>query len=165
MAPNAPCGSGTVKHMPGEYKQQVAYGLPEVTQPCAFCHQPCGCEAVAAAGGAHDHTLAGSTVQAAAFYKQHLPVHWLEEINLADLHEPRVQKEEAAVENAAAAAAASTAAHWHRCWMVDAVDCPLQCETHLKLVDTQTRSLGPKSLVSLVRPPSEVCARQVISCK
>ena len=60
--------------MPGEYKQQVAYGLPEVTQPCAFCRRQC-CELVAAFVGARDQILADSKVQAAAFYKQHLTEH------------------------------------------------------------------------------------------
>ena len=155
--------------MPGEYKQQVAYGLPEVTQPCAFCHQRCCGEAAAAVVGAHGYSLAGSRLQAAAFYKQHLTEHCHEETNLAEphdpeLHDPGVQKEEAAV-NTAAAAAASTADHWHKCWSVDAVDGPLYCETYLRLVGTQGRNHEPENLVRVVHPPSEVCARQMISCK
>lgn len=140
--------------MPGGYKQQVAYGLPEVTQPCAFCHQLCCCEAVAAVVAAHGRTLADSRLQVAAFYKQHLSVHWLEETNLADLHDP-----DAAVNTAAAAAAANTADHWRRCWTADAVDGLLYCEMQLRLVDTQTRGRGPEN------PPSEVCARKVMSCR
>ena len=154
--------------MPGEYKQQVACGLPEVTPPCAFCHQRCCCEVVAAIVGAHGHILAGSKLQAAAFYKQYLTEHGLEETNLAELHDPGVQKDEAAVPTAAAAAAAAaanTADRWHRCWTVDAVDGPLYYETHSRLVDTQKRSHGPENLVPLVCPPSKVCARQIMSYK
>lgn len=163
MAPNAPCGSGTEKHMPGEYKQQVAYGLPEVPQPCVFCCQVCCCEAAAAFVGAHGHTPAGSKLQAAAFYK-HLTGHCAEETNLADLHDLDVQREEAVVNTAAAAAAANTADHLHRCWVVG-VDSLIYYETHSKLADTSMRSRGHENLALLGGPLSEVCARQAKSCR
>lgn len=75
MAPNAPCGSGTEKNVPAECKQKVAYGLPEVTQPCVSCHQQRCCEAVAAVVGAHGQNLADSELKAAAFYRQCLAGH------------------------------------------------------------------------------------------
>lgn len=61
--------------MPAEYKQQVAYGLPAVTQPCVSCHQQCCCEAVAVVVRAHGYKLADSGLKAAAFYRQYLAGH------------------------------------------------------------------------------------------
>ena len=82
---------------------------------------------------------------------------------MPDLHDPGVQKEENAVNYAAAAAAAANSAdHWRRRWTEDAVDGPY-CETRSGLVETQRRSHGPENLVSTLRPPSEVCAGQMMS--